>query len=118
MGQKAADPQLHCQTDRRRMRVLLCPSRLCPELGGVNRMNFARVPALTPRLHKPGTMLCLLVELIAVEYEPGNRRSLVSMLLRNLTFESPWIRVEIGKALAELLFRGVWEDLRLVSPFL
>ena len=73
-------------------------------------MNFARAPALTPRLHKPGTMLCLLVKLIAVEYEPGNRRSLV--------FESPWIGVETRTALAELLVRGVWEDLRLVSPFL
>ena len=81
-------------------------------------MNFARAPALTPRLHKPGTMLCILVELIAVEYEPGNRRSLVFMLLRNLTFESPRIGVETGKALAELLVWGVRGYLRLVSPFL
>ena len=93
------------------------PSRLSPELVGLIK-DFARTLALTPGTHKPGTMLCAFVELIAAEYEFRNPRSLVFMLLRILTLESSWIGVETRKVLAELLAWGVRRDPRLVSPFL
>ena len=68
--------------------------------------GFVRTSALTPRTHKPGTMLWVFAKLITVECESGNCRSLVFMLLHILAFESSWIRVETRKALAELL---VWD---------
>ena len=65
--------------------------------------NVVTAPALTPRAHSPDS-------LIAVEYVFWNPHI--------LTFESPWIGVEIRTAFAELLVWSVWGYPIPVSAFL
>ena len=75
----------------------------------------ARALALTPRPHRADSMLCVFVKLIAFEYEFRNRHSQVIMVRHMLSFQPPWIGVEIRTVLTKLLVWGVRGDPVLVS---